>query len=167
VSYAYGDLEFWVSPEYPPDPGALPPASSGVPTRLEQGDRTLSFGLLVGEVLGVYVDDARLLIQDVDQLPDSIAHVFLEDDLAVLIETFDRVRDALAAAVDAEGRPTGEGGRALAEHPLIGQSEAGRLYVRPQRVDLADLVHDLDQLGAFLAWATDHELLVSKQFLPG
>lgn len=162
MPYAYSDLAFWVSPDHEPDPALLPPASSGLPSRLEGAGRTLNYGLLAGELLGVDVEDAGRVIEDVDRLPDSIAHLFVEEDLTLLIDTFNRVRDALVAAVDNDGRPVGEGGALLAAHPLVQQMDDGRLAFRSQRVDLADLRVDLELLVRFLAWALDHGLLVAR-----
>lgn len=162
MPYAYSDLAFWVSPDREPDPALLPPPSSGIPSRLEGAGRRLNYGLLAGELLGVEVEAARRLIEDVDRLPDTIAHLFVEEDLALLIDTFNRVRAALAAAVDNDGLPVGEGGALLAAHPLVQQSDDGRLAFRSQRVDLADLRSDLALLVRFLTWAVDHGLLVAK-----
>ncbi len=142
--------------------GSLPSVSSGVPVRLAQAGRTLNFGLLIGEILSIDTEDARRRIEDVDMLPDSIAHVFLEEDLALLLAVFSQVATALADAVDSDGRPAGEKGQTLAEHPLIGQSGEGRLFFYSQHVDLADLRFDLDRLCDFLAWAVGHSLLVRK-----
>jgi hypothetical protein len=131
-----------------------------VPVRLAQAGRTLNFGLLAGEILGIDIEDARRVIEDVGMLPDSIAHVFLEDDLDLLLSVFKRVRGALAEAVAEDGRPVGDKGRQLAAHPLVEQPDEGRLSFRSQHVDLADLRFDLDRLCAFLDWAIQHGLLV-------
>jgi hypothetical protein len=162
MPYAYSDLEFWESPDHPPDVSRLPPMSTGVPVRLRQAGRSLNFGLLVGEILGIDTQVAQPIIEDIDRLPDSIAHVFVEEDLTVLLEVFSQVSSALAAAVDSKGHPQGDQGQILVEHPLIGQSDEGRLFFHSQRVDLADLQFDLDCLCRFLIWAIDHALLVQK-----
>ena len=163
MPYWYSNLEFWGSPDHSPDIALLPPASSGVPARFEQAGRTLNFGLLAGELLGINIEDAQRMIDDVDMLPESIAHVFLKEDIALLLDVLTRVRDTLGGAVDSEARPLGEKGRSLAEHPLIGHSSEGELFFRSQHVDLADLRADLDRMCAFLAWANGHGLLVAKR----
>jgi len=162
MPYAYSDLEFWESPDHPPDASRLPPMSTEVPVRLTQAGRSLNFGLLVGEILGIDTRAAQYIIEDIDKLPESIAHVFLEEDLAVLLDVFSQVSSALAAAIDLNGHPQGDQGQILVEHSLIGQSDEGRLFFHSQRVDLADLQFDLDVLCRFLIWAIDHALLVQK-----
>jgi hypothetical protein len=163
MPYVYGDLEYWVGPDSVLDADVLPPSGSGIPTRLSGAGRTLNFGLLAGELLGVYVDDARRVIEAVDALPDTVAHVFVDDDLPILVSTFAQIADALDDAVDASGRPTSDaGGRALAAHQLLQAGADGRLAFRSQHVDVQDLAVELRQLLAFLNWAAAHDLLVRR-----
>lgn len=160
MPYAYSDVELWSSPEHPPAPSLLPPASSGLPVRLAQAGKTLNFALLAGEIAGVETEEARRILESLSSWPDSIAHVLYEDDLAVLVAVLGKVSRVLAGAVDAAGHPLGDAGRTLAEHPLMEQSAEGRLRSVSQHVDLADLRHDLDRLCDFLCWAVDHGLYV-------
>ncbi|ATB29117.1 hypothetical protein [Melittangium boletus] len=136
----------------------LPP---NIPRRIEQGTRTLSVGLLVGEKLGLDLSELTECLNTVWFGPPAEAKgMFLDDDAPILIEGFTRIRDALRAAIDEQGRPRGPGGALLKASPSIEQYSDGGMVTKSRRVLLLDLLKELDALLPFLRFAQEHMLFI-------
>ncbi|WP_434384373.1 hypothetical protein [Melittangium boletus] len=129
---------------------------------LEDGSRLLDAGLLVGEKLGLELAELTARLNEVWFTPVYEGKVlFLDEDFPILIEGFDRIRNALRESIDERGRPRGEGGERLRSSPSIEQYADGGLVTRGRRVRLVELLTGLDELVRFMAFARDHALIMS------
>jgi hypothetical protein len=141
----------------------FPPLPSGMRSRIEEGSRVLSSGLLVGESLGV---DVSVLSERLKEVWFAPLHrgkgVFMDEDFPLLIEGFGRIRKVLHEAIDAQGCPRGPLGKRLLTSSSIDQQSSGVLITRLRRIRLLDLIGWLDELLTFLAFARDHDLVVSE-----
>ena len=141
--------------------GVFPQLPPGIPLSIEKGSRSLGVGLLVGEKLGL---DLTGLTECLNTVwfgpPEEAKGMIIDDDLPVLVDGFTRIRDALRAAIDDQGRPRGAGGALLKASSSIEHYPDGGMVTRSRRVPLIDLLSDLDALIPFLRFAQEHGLFV-------
>jgi hypothetical protein len=160
MPYYYPPLELWTRPGDAEAAARLPEPETGAPRRFEEAGKIFNGGLLAGELLGAPVSEALRIIEETFDLPDSVPHLYFEDELPVLAAVLSDVLERLRSAIDEEGRPVGPGGAVLARSPLFEPDTQGRMRIRSGRYRLDDLAGDLKRLREFLTYAIQHDVLV-------
>ena len=162
MSYDPTYLTLWQPPAADGQQLQPAPCPNG-PDRLQDAGRVFSHGLLVGDMLGLDTAAAQQTLDTVYHLPDDLPRLFLEDAIAVLQASYRGIAQALAAALDDDGRPAGQGGARLAASPHIAADAQGRLQVRGTRFSLSLLLARLQELDAMLGDAMSRDLLVVEK----
>jgi hypothetical protein len=145
----------------------IPPLPPGVSARIDEGSRILSEGLRMGEALGLDVSELTQRLREVESAPPQRGGgLFLEEDMALLHESYTRIHAGLREAITDAGLPRGEAGARLVAAPGIGQYSDGGLFSSFRGVPLADVLEWLEQLCRFLAFAQENQLLMRKGELP-
>jgi hypothetical protein len=147
-----------------PDAGPLPP---GIPPVFEDGSRVLSYGLLLGEVLGVDTGPAVELLELSAratalrrELEPDVDRILYGDDLAVLRDALRATADAGEPAIDEHGRPRGELGERLAGSDHVRIDEHGQALIGTRRIRVGDLLDRAGDLAEFLDVALQRDLIV-------
>jgi hypothetical protein len=146
------------------DPGDLP---AGVPPELPAGGPLLSYGLLLGEILGVdtaeAVDTLAVATRATAlrrQTDEDAERLLFGDDLPVLRDTFAAIEKAAAPAIDGDSRPAGPAGERIARSEHVALDEHGQAFIGSRALRIGDLVDRLPELVRMLDAAAQRALLV-------
>ena len=146
------------------DAGPLP---DGVPARLAEVAPLVNYGLLAGEALGVDIEPAVELLEEVNRsaelrretYPDAV-RLLSDGDLPLLRDVLAAVADALVPAVDRDGHPAGPAGERLVASEHVRVDEHGRAVVGTSRLLAVELAERLPEVARFLDAAARRGLYV-------
>ena len=124
----------------------------------------LNHAILLGEIFGLDAANALETINQVNGLPASIMHFFVEEDYDVMISFLDQLLAAIDSAADQNGRPLAspEAAKLLAS-PLLRQTAEGSLVLLSHNVYLSDLRENLIAIRDMFHYARQHQLLLRME----
>lgn len=160
MSYSPTYLSYWTPPpgsEHPSPPASL------AEERVEDASRVWGHAILVGEILGIDMDEVQAELDGIYGLPDDLPWLFLEESMTLLRKALALLLKSLGHAIE-DGRPIGEGGARLAASPHIVERPDGRLQVSTTSFALDELQSRLEAIDRMLQYALDHGLLVVERY---